>query len=397
MVIVFSGRSAKNFNLYKIIEKVNINKLFIRDPAGRTWYNSELECEGGWNDIDGMIERIRSYVDRFNIEKVYVTGGSMGGYAALVTAFKLGIKKCLIFSPQIELDFRFPNNPSKDIPVKYKNAFELYKSAPGLSIKIIIGSDEISDVYNVINVLKFKEVEAICIKSAPHNALFFLSKNGLLFSILVDFLHDREMSVVLPLFDFFRNKLFVDFVKKITEGFYHEAFSFDEIVGFIDSASEKAPFWACLPYMRGRLFERFGKDEDAVKYYERAISLSPENSLFRLDFGSLLIKLGKHNTAELEFLAAIKYSESENSLFYFKIGVSCLLQKKYEDAFYWQKKAININKKYSPSYYQLGLIENIRGNYESALSFFNEALRLKDKNPNLIKHINTAKSNLIRL
>lgn len=394
LIIVFSGRAARNFNLYRIIENVEINKIFIRDPSERTWYNSSLPGEEGWSGIDGLVEKIRSYVKNFDIDNVYLTGGSMGGYAALIAAFKLGIKKCLIFSPQISLDYRLPNNPNKEVFIKYNNAFDLYNKIPDLKLQMIIGSDEISDVYNAINVSKFVGVEVLCIKSSPHNALFFLAKNKLLNFVIDSFLQDKNIDVVLPLFDFFKNDLFVEVVGKITEGFYHDKYSFVEMNELIDFASKRAPFWAVLPYIKGKLFEKFDKAENAVEFYEHAIKLSPENSAFHLDFGNMLMKIGEVERAEMEFLAAVEYSEAENYFFYFKLGVSCLLQKKYDEAFLWQNKAIAINRKFSSSYYQLGLIENIRKNYESAVLFFNEALKLKDKNPNLMKHLNTAKKNL---
>lgn len=394
LIIVFSGRNARNFNLYKILENIPINKIFIRDPAGCNWYNSSFQHDEGWVGIDELIEKINFYVKKFDPDNVYITGGSMGGYAALLTAFKLNIDKCLIFSPQITLDYRLPNNPSKDLVIKYKNAFEFCSSKSKANVKIILGADEIADIYNLVDICKKPGVEIFCVKSAPHNALHFLHKNNLLSSIVSSFLNDEELDVILPLFDFFKSDSFVKLIKKIVEGFYFESSCFEEINQYIDEALGKAPFWAALPYIRAKLYEKFNYHEDAIFSFENAIRLSPENSLFHFDFGALLLKIKLYARAESEYKAAIKYSESENHFLYHKIGICCLLQKKYDESYMWQKKAIEINLKFSPAYYQLGLIENIRGNYSNAVFFFEKAVLLKDRNQNLKKHLETAKRNI---
>lgn len=163
-MIIFSGAGARNFNCFKLMRDYSINRLFIRDET-RSWYQNPVA--GHWQNIDGMVERIRTVSDRFERSQIICMGGSMGGYAAMITAAKLRAGRALLFSPQTMLDPRLPNNPSGSIRLRYADAFsELAQSADTL-VKIYVGTEELADLYNVSPSLRYRGVALHFIYMAP--------------------------------------------------------------------------------------------------------------------------------------------------------------------------------------------------------------------------------------
>lgn len=141
-----------------------INRLFIRYET-RSWYQNPVA--GHWQNIDGMVERIRTVSDRFSRSQIICMGGSMGGYAAMITAAKLRAGRALLFSPQTILDPRLPNNPNASIKLRYADAFsELVQSTDTL-LKVYLGTEELADLYSISPALRSEALRCTLSMAPP--------------------------------------------------------------------------------------------------------------------------------------------------------------------------------------------------------------------------------------
>lgn len=88
LLVVFSAASAKSFTGYKLVQPLDMDLLFVRDPA-RSWYHGDTE--GHWNGAAEMAEKVGGVARKYDRENVYLFGSSMGGYAALIVSHLLDI------------------------------------------------------------------------------------------------------------------------------------------------------------------------------------------------------------------------------------------------------------------------------------------------------------------
>jgi hypothetical protein len=101
------------FEFFNILEKQDVNKIFIRDFA-QAWYHKGL-----WNMTNDLIETanlLSKEIEKSGAERVIFFGNSSGGYAALLFGNLLSPDRVLCFSPQtflswhkrlFSLDFRW--------------------------------------------------------------------------------------------------------------------------------------------------------------------------------------------------------------------------------------------------------------------------------------------------
>jgi hypothetical protein len=104
-----SWNAPPRFDFYgrlKKLESLNgtpINKILVRDFAN-AWYHRPIAGLGG--DVDEIATSLRKLIDVFSPRQVITIGQSMGGYAAILFGFLLGVDKILSFGPLSFLDSR---------------------------------------------------------------------------------------------------------------------------------------------------------------------------------------------------------------------------------------------------------------------------------------------------
>jgi len=160
----------------------------------------------------------------------------------------------------------------------------------------------------------------------------------------------------------------------------------------------------------GVAYGKKGNNNEAKKYYEKAITLDPNDSRARYNMANLLWEFGELDQAENQFRYAIKldptvscsYSSLANllaeqerneeaikvledalkagvntSTIYNNIGNSYFRVKRYEDAFSSYKKAIDLKPDNYTAHYNLGNFKAGSAflNFEKSIEHFNKALK----------------------
>lgn len=389
LLIIFSGAGAKSFNCFKLLEDFPINKLFIRD-ATRSWYQHPVK--GHWDNINGMIDLIRYHANRFDARNITCMGGSMGGYAAMVTAAKLRAGKALLFSPQTVLDCRLPNNPAQKISITYRDAFKLILDSSDTSIKIYAGTEDLADLYNLAPALRYRGIDLEFIYGGPHNLMNFLFQRNMLLELVSSYLENRDPRIIYPSFMISERPALYRDVCDFVKGFYFSSSDFKELDHLLNGLIIQSSDWPALYHYKGKLNAKFGDHSEALKQFQKTIEMNDQDDAIFSDLGLSAIQTGDYKLAEFAFRKADEISLTPSPMYLSKLGAALMLQKKYDDAVEMQHRALEVNSEHAASYYQLGLIKNITENYQEAIPLFERAIELGDKNPNAVKHLMTARN-----
>lgn len=117
-----------------------------------------------------------------------------------------------------------------------------------------------------------------------------------------------------------------------------------------------------------------GEEDLSTRHLERALQLNPENSDARTNLASIKFNQGKLNDAERlykEVLRDLTYDKQARTQY--NLGMIELRRKNPQTAEVFFKKAIKEDENYCPSYYQLGLIQFHKRQFNTALRNFKEA------------------------
>lgn len=391
LLIIFSGAGEKSFNCFNLLKNYPVNKLFIRDST-RSWYQQPVKDH--WDNIDGMIDLIRRHTSQFDARNITCMGGSMGGYDAMVTAAKLSAGKALLFSPQTVLDHRLPNNPSQKISITYPDGFKLLLDSPDTNIKIYTGTEDLADLYNLAPALRYRGINMEFIYGGPHNLMNFLFQRNMLLELVSSFLENRTPRIIYPSFKITERPSIYRDVCDFVKGFYFSSSDFEELDKLLNGLIRQSSDWPALYHYKGKLNAKFGDHSEALKNFQKAIEMNDQDDAIFSDLGLSAIQAGDYTLAEFAFRKADEVSLTPSPMYLSKLGAALMLQKKYDDAVDMQLRALKVNSMHAASYYQLGLINNIKGNYLEAIPLFERAIEMGDKNPNAVKHLMTARHNV---
>ncbi|MDH5183085.1 MAG: type IV pilus biogenesis/stability protein PilW [Gammaproteobacteria bacterium] len=113
-----------------------------------------------------------------------------------------------------------------------------------------------------------------------------------------------------------------------------------------------------------------GDSEGAIKHYQLAIELAPDNSQLRNNYGAYLCEQKKYKEAEVHFLLAINDPLFEGKLqAYENIGLCAYEAGDLEKAEKYLRKALRINPKLPYSLIQMAMIHFDNGEYLRARAF----------------------------
>lgn len=391
LLIIFSGAGARSFNCFNLLKDYPINRLFIRDET-RSWYQSPVA--GHWLNIDGMVERIRTISNRFERSNIICMGGSMGGYAAMITAAQLHAGRALLFSPQTILDHRLPNNPSARIRLRHADAFSLLAQSPDTQVKIYLGTEDLVDLYNVSPALRYRGFEIEFIYGGPHNLMNFLFQRNMLRELISSQLEYRAPRILYPEFNLLNRACLFRDVCDFVKGFYFDEADYPTLNHLLENLQQASPAWPAVYHYRGKLHAKFGNHTEAIMQFEQAIIRNNRDDTIFSDLGLSAIQAREYEKAESAFRMADQTSLTPSAMYLSKLGATLMLQKRYDEAIAMQLQALQVNANHTAAYYQLGLVMNITGRYDEAVPMFEKAIEMGDKNPNTQRHLTTAREKL---
>lgn len=152
---------------------------------------------------------------------------------------------------------------------------------------------------------------------------------------------------------------------KYKEGDVLSKMKIDKGIQFITELISIAPEKSIYYDIMAKLLEKSDdKREKSIYYYQKAISLDPDNVEFYIDFGNCLISLGQREAGQKSFDKAISLTPIEN---YDSLGFKFLCLKYYDEAIKSFNKALDakINNKNS-AYLHLSLAYLAKGENDMA-------------------------------
>ena len=151
---------------------------------------------------------------------------------------------------------------------------------------------------------------------------------------------------------------------------------------------------------KGYIFETHDRYEDALKTYEKALEKDKKNCNILFLKGSCLIPLERYLDAIESLEEAINLYETQamNTIFelpsaYHNIGICMDKLGKQDVALEAFNTGLRLNPEYFPSYYEIGLIQEDKKNYEKALKNYNTFLQFDSEN----EEVNKAKERVEKL
>lgn len=176
--------------------------------------------------------------------------------------------------------------------------------------------------------------------------------------------------------------LWLENIKKTAEeqnskGFYEEAIKLYEKVLSLD------PYNGATYGHIGWCRQRMGKGEEAVTYFKKAVMLEPDNPSHYNSFASYYLERHLHSLAieNIEKAISMGYgSDYQKASFYVNLSVALRGQGDYKKAMVVVDKAIELIPLYAFAYMQKGDTLVGRREYEEASKQYLKALDLNEKN-----------------
>lgn len=135
-----------------------------------------------------------------------------------------------------------------------------------------------------------------------------------------------------------------------------------------------------LWYLMANIAQDMNKEENAILFLEKAISLNPEFDKAHYNLGNIYFSKNRYNKAINEYKQAIKYKK-DFPYYYYNLGCTYYIQKNYNDAKNAFKKAIALKSNEPSFYYNLALTNkalNKIKDAEKALEMYNKLEKEED-------------------
>jgi Tfp pilus assembly protein PilF len=137
---------------------------------------------------------------------------------------------------------------------------------------------------------------------------------------------------------------------------------------------EAAPVYAALV----EIYVASGHVENAIPAMRLAIQRDPQNENYRFRYAMLLTDTKAPAAAVIRLEEALKTFPRSAKL-WFALGVAQSALDKNDEAAKALTRAIEIDPKFAPAYAYLGMVHDQQGQYASALTFYERALAIDDK------------------
>lgn len=143
---------------------------------------------------------------------------------------------------------------------------------------------------------------------------------------------------------------------------------------------------------KGYIFETHDMYEDALKTYEKALDKDKKNCNLLFLHGTCLLELKQYLDAikSLEESINLYETQSMNTVFelpsaYHNIGIAMSELGKKDVAIEAFETGLRLNPEYFPSYYEIGMIQEEKENYNDALENYNLFLNFDNENEEVLE------------
>lgn len=117
-----------------------------------------------------------------------------------------------------------------------------------------------------------------------------------------------------------------------------------------------------------------GETDSAIKLLNQSIKLNEKNTDARVNLASVYFNLGKINEAEKIYKTVLKdLTYDKQARTYYNLGIVEMNRSNIEGAEKYFKRSITEDENYCPAFFQLGLIQYKRRQFNTSLKNFKEA------------------------
>ena len=154
----------------------------------------------------------------------------------------------------------------------------------------------------------------------------------------------------------------------------------EEAIKDYDKSIELGPHNANIYYNRGVAKNKLGRHEEAIKDYDKAIELDPHNASTYYKRGNTKVQLEDYDGAIKDYDKAIEL-DPHNASAYNNRGSAKDKLGRHEEAIKDYDKVIELDPEISAAYNNRGTAKGELGRYEEAIKDYDKAIELNDQEP----------------
>lgn len=336
-----TGTKPSHFNLWKLADQLPYHKLYLRVPVN-DWYQNGVPGLG--SNLDETFDSIRRLADGLKVKRIGVCGSSMGGYAALLFAAKLG-GAALAFSPETRLGLPYSRSLKMMPPGTPHRYGDLHDILAGAKEKLHIYTGEMDpvDLYCAALVKKLDTVNIVTLRNDEHTVMRNLNFSDRLVPAIRAMTEGQPMPTLVDRGNALEIK---EFPRSFFRGWVHYLNKdYVRARAELENALSQYPISARVNYLMARLNLKEGHPERAREHAAMAAALTPDFVEHRSLFAHCLRMTG----------------DLEEAAFHHRI-----ILEKWPD--------------YHPSHFDLAQICNRLDDKEAAKAGYAEAFRLQPSN-----------------
>lgn len=359
LLVVFShlGRKPPKFAWYKVLQSLSVNLLFV-NCDGAEWYRGGIKGLG--NDIDSTLVTIKRIAESIHPQcGVFMAGGSMGGYGALLYGAKFGAKA--VFASAAELILGLPGGKSTVLDrSRWSHVYPDLRVVANISVRrhVVYGAMHLLDTLSAGLYKGAPNTRFYSVDGADHSVSDTLAKRDVLTSAL-----ERMLAGESDVLD---------------RQLYPEGLAVSDKAGkmwLLNALLEEKSYTDALP-----LAEILSKEFDS-------------NPLPLFLAGVCSFNLKNWGGAKEYLERSYAYCQGYASI-PLHLGVIESRLKNYSKALEYLYRAMELDNSPSIVHYQIGRVLEVAGDLEGALSFYKRAVEI---NPNHLGYKNSLEMNQKKL
>jgi len=161
---------------------------------------------------------------------------------------------------------------------------------------------------------------------------------------------------------------------------------------YLTKAEEKQPNEPVIQYDLGMAYWARGLPNEAIPRFEKALTLKPDYAESSNALGVLYAQKGEYSKAEAAFQKALANPFYQTPFFaLYNMGLIDEKRGNPKAALAKYEQAIRMQQAYAPPYLRIGIIQEQNGNYAGALESFNKAIQYNPNMAEALLHIGILK------
>lgn len=149
---------------------------------------------------------------------------------------------------------------------------------------------------------------------------------------------------------------------------------YNDIFGYIKNQEKHQSAYA--EFYIGLTFQEKGEYEEAIKHYDQAIRINPQDATAYNNRGIATDALGRHGQAIADFDQAIRINPQRTQAYNNRGSAKSELGR-HEEAIVDYNQAIRINPQYAKAYYNRGNAKHALGQHHDAIADYDQAIHIK--------------------